>query len=202
MNRKINIEIIGNIGSGKTTLSECLSLYLEEFGSTALQLETLEDNPYLQDLFKDFERYSFQNQIHVLMTKVKQCREKQNLFDNGTQIIIQDTNIQTDKVFKNSFVELGYMKQRESNLYDAVFDNLSEVDNSDYENYVFYIDIPVQKTYEQIKKRNRPFEQGIELRFLETLKTYFDVLAEQQKAVFLGSNFELNLKKIQTTIGY
>ena len=53
------IAIAGNIGAGKTTMTERLS----SFFKLEPIYESVDDNPYLNDFYQDMNRWSFNLQI-------------------------------------------------------------------------------------------------------------------------------------------
>src|SRR6476646_6528377 len=77
-----HIAVAGNIGAGKTTLTELLSKHYKWIP----QFEDVDHNPYLMDFYEDMPRWSFNLQIYFLNSRLKQLVEIQK----GTETVIQD----------------------------------------------------------------------------------------------------------------
>lgn len=103
------IAIAGNIGSGKTSLTEILS---KRFGITA-HYEDIE-NPYIGDFYKDMNRWSFNLQVHFLGSRIKQSREALALSGD----LIQDRTIYEDAyIFADNLHKMGLMSSRDFDTY-------------------------------------------------------------------------------------
>jgi len=83
-----HIAIAGNIGSGKTTLTEKLA---KNFGWEP-HYEDVDNNPYLYDFYQDMPRWSFNLQIYFLNSRLKQILE----IKNGGKTVVQDRTIYED----------------------------------------------------------------------------------------------------------
>ena len=81
----MHIAIVGNIGAGKTTLTELLAKHL----NYEAQFEAVDNNPYLEDFYSDMKRWSFNLQIYFLNSRFQQILELQNAERN----IIHDRTI-------------------------------------------------------------------------------------------------------------
>ncbi|HET8828562.1 MAG TPA: deoxynucleoside kinase, partial [Pelobium sp.] len=84
----MHIAIVGNIGAGKTTLTELLA---KNYGWEAMY-EAVDNNPYLEDFYSDMKRWSFNLQIYFLNSRFQQINEIQK----GTATIVQDRTIYED----------------------------------------------------------------------------------------------------------
>ena len=78
----LHIAIAGNIGAGKTTLTNLLSKNMK----WEPHFEAVDDNPYLNDFYEDMQRWSFNLQIYFLNSRLRQLVEIQK----GTETVIQD----------------------------------------------------------------------------------------------------------------
>jgi len=83
-----HIAVAGNIGAGKTTLTEMLSKHYKWIPN----FEDVDHNPYLNDFYEDMNRWSFNLQIYFLNSRVRQLVEIQK----GTETVIQDRTIYED----------------------------------------------------------------------------------------------------------
>ena len=63
-----HIAIAGNIGAGKTSLTELLAKHYK----WKAHYEDVEENPYLSDFYDDMTRWSFNLQIYFLNSRIQQ----------------------------------------------------------------------------------------------------------------------------------
>jgi deoxyadenosine/deoxycytidine kinase len=83
-----HIAVAGNIGAGKTTLTNLLS---KHYG-WEMQLEDMDDNPYISDFYEDMQRWSFNLQVYFLTTRWKHVQT----IRGGKNTVIQDRTIYED----------------------------------------------------------------------------------------------------------
>ena len=106
----MHIAIAGNIGSGKTTLTTLLSKHY----SWEAQYEDVDDNPYLNDFYKDMQRWSFNLQIYFLNSRFAQVQE----IHNGDKDVIQDRTMYEDAfIFAPNLHAMGLMSTRDFENY-------------------------------------------------------------------------------------
>ena len=113
----MHIAIAGNIGSGKTTLTDKLA---KHYGYEVL-LEKMDSNPYINSFYEDMRRWSFNLQIYYLHTRYKQLLEmKQRGCD-----FVQDRTLYEDAyIFAPNLQAMGLMNSRDYDNYIAVFELL------------------------------------------------------------------------------
>ena len=120
----MHIAVAGNIGSGKTTLTNMLA---KRYGWTP-RFESVEFNPYLEDFYKDMKRWSFNLQIYFLNTRFKDVVE----ISKCTETIIQDRTIYEDaKIFAPNIHAMGNMSDRDFANYSALFDLMMSLDTTE-----------------------------------------------------------------------
>ena len=85
---KMHIAVAGNIGSGKTTLTTLLAKHYRY----TPHYESVDDNPYLNDFYKDMQRWSFNLQVYFLNSRFAQLID---LKEKGKPMI-QDRTIYED----------------------------------------------------------------------------------------------------------
>ncbi len=158
------IAISGNIGSGKTSLTDLLT---ERLGATALYEET--GNPYIADFYEDMKRWSFNFQIYFLG-----CRMKQGMTIRNTPgYIIQDRTIYEDAlIFAANLHEMGLMSSRDFDTYMKIFElsgNLIPTPD-----LLIYLRASVPTLVSQILKRGRCYEMGIDIDYLERLNNKYN----------------------------
>ena len=163
--QKIFIAVAGNIGTGKTTLTQMLANHFQ----WEPHFESVSDNPYLEDFYTDMKRWSFPLQIYFMTHRV---RSHQNI-TAGTSTAIQDRTIYEDaNIFARNLFEQGLMEDRDYQnylkVYQVVTDTLQPPD------LMIYLRKSLPKLKEQIKKRGRDYEQDMPVDYLSNLNRYYD----------------------------
>ncbi len=159
-----HIAVAGNIGAGKTTLTE----YLSKHYKWIPQFEDVANNPYLNDFYEDMPRWSFNLQIYFLNSRLNQLLEIQR----GTETIIQDRTIYEDaNIFAPNLHDMGLMSKRDFDNYYTFFQTLkSMVQPPDL---LIYLQASVPTLVGQIQKRGREYEENIRLDYLKKLNEYY-----------------------------
>lgn len=167
-----HIAIAGNIGSGKTTLTQQLA---KHYGWLP-QFEDVENNPYLNDFYEDMPRWSFNLQIFFLNSRLNQLLEIQR----GTETIIQDRTIYEDaNIFAPNLHDMGLMGKRDFDNYYRFFETLkSMVQPPDL---LIYLKASVPTLVGQIQKRGREYEENIRLDYLKKLNELYNNWIENYK---------------------
>ena len=160
-----HVAIAGNIGVGKTTLTELLSKHYRWIP----QFEDVDHNPYLMDFYDDMPRWSFNLQIYFLHGRLNQILEIQK----GTETIIQDRTIYEDaNIFAPNLHEMGLMSKRDFDNYFGFFNTIkSMVQPPDL---LIYLKASVPTLVSQIQKRGREYEENIRLDYLKRLNDYYN----------------------------
>ncbi|MBR1994710.1 MAG: deoxynucleoside kinase [Alistipes sp.] len=160
------IAIAGNIGSGKTTLTEMLT---ERYGAKAY-LENI-DNPYLGDFYEDMHRWSFNLQIRFLASRIDQTMAM--LADKSQHMIIQDRTIYEDAhIFAGNLLEMGLMSERDSETYMQIFKLVTNLVQKP--DLLIYLKASVPTLVRQIHKRGRDYEMNIDEAYLERLNRKYN----------------------------
>ena len=169
----MHIAVAGNIGSGKTTLTELLSRHYGWEG----QFEEAEGNPYLSDFYEDMERWSFNLQIYFLNKRFKGVVE----IKKATHTIIQDRTIYEDAcIFAPNLHSMGLMTTRDYNNYRSLFDlMMSLVKPPDL---LIYLKGSVPTLVNQIQKRGREYESGIRIDYLTKLNERYNEWIDNYEA--------------------
>lgn len=156
----MHIAIVGNIGAGKTTLTELLA---KQFGWEP-QFEAVDNNPYLEDFYGDMKRWSFNLQIYFLNSRFQQIIELQK----GDKSIIQDRTIYEDAyIFAENLHDMGLMSGRDYENYRAIFDNITSFIKPP--DLLIYLRASVPTLVNNIQRRGRDYESGIRLDYLSKL---------------------------------
>jgi deoxyadenosine/deoxycytidine kinase len=167
-----HIAVAGNIGAGKTTLTELLAKQYKWIP----HFEDVEHNPYLNDFYEDMPRWSFQLQIYFLNSRLNQLIE----IRNGSETVIQDRTIYEDAyIFAPNLHEMGLMSKRDFDNYAKFFQTLkSMVQPPDL---LIYLQASVPTLVGQIQNRGREYEENIRLDYLKRLNEYYNRWIESYK---------------------
>ena len=165
--KKINhIVISGNIGVGKTTLSEKIS---KKF-NWELQLEEVKDNPYLDDFYKSMKDWSFHLQIFFLNSRFNQIQK----ISESNNVVIQDRSIYEDyEVFTKTLYDSGVLMEREFNNYKRLYNTILKYINEP-DLLIYLRNLNIEKIISNIDKRSRKFEKSIDKEYLKKLNIYYE----------------------------
>ena len=168
----MHIAVAGNIGSGKTTLTNMLS---NHYGWRP-HFEAVDDNPYLADFYNDMQRWSFNLQIYFLNTRFKDVVE----ILKSEETVIQDRTIYEDAcIFAKNLHKMGLMSTRDFENYNSLFSlMLSLVKPPDL---LIYLRSSVPNLVNHIQKREREYEAGIRLDYLQGLNNLYEKWIENYK---------------------
>lgn len=160
-----HIAIAGNIGAGKTTLTQMLSKHYKWIP----QFEDVDNNPYLNDFYEDMPRWSFNLQIYFLNSRLNQILEIQQ----GTQTVIQDRTVYEDAmIFAPNLHEMGLMSTRDFKNYSNFFQTLKSMVKPP--DLLIYLQGTVPALVGQIQKRGREYEENIRLDYLKKLNLLYE----------------------------
>lgn len=163
------ITVEGNIGAGKTTLSQLLQERLQ----ARLILEQFADNPFLPKFYQDQKRYAFPLELSFLADRYKQLRDILNTRDLFNQYTISDYLFIKSKLFARvNLPEDEYMLYE--TLFDIIYPNLPKPD------LIIYLHAPLSKLKNNIRNRNRSYEQGIPDQYLLQLQDAYEALIRSE----------------------
>jgi deoxyadenosine/deoxycytidine kinase len=160
-----HVAVAGNIGAGKTTLTEMLAKHYH----WEIQFEDTTTNPYLQDFYDDMHRWSFNLQIYFLNSRYDQVLK----IRNGDQTVIQDRTIYEDaRIFAPNLYEMGLMSKRDFDNYISLFKLMSsQVQPPDL---LIYLRASIPKLVEHIQTRGRDYEGNMSLEYLKKLNERYE----------------------------
>lgn len=161
MNYHPFIAVEGVIGVGKTTLARLMQ---SEFGAQLL-LEEFEENPFLADFYADRERYAFQTQIFFLLSRYQQQRSIAAMCRQAS--LISDYTFTKDRLFAHL-----NLRGDELTVYERVYNALAE--NIRLPDLVVYLRAETDTLMERIAMRDRPYERGMDLNYIEALNRAYD----------------------------
>lgn len=162
---KVFVAIAGNIGSGKTTLTQKLS---ECFGWQSFY-ESVEDNPYLTDFYANMHRWSFPIQIHFLQSRFRSHKQ----INQNPNSAIQDRSIYEDAhIFARNLYESRYLEGRDYKNYLGLYEEMCEHLNPP--DLLIYLRKSLPTLKRNIAKRGRDYERSIPENYLSQLNLYYD----------------------------
>jgi len=162
---KYFITIAGNIGVGKSTLTDLLS---QKLGWKPVY-EAVEENPYLTDFYLDMNRWAFQSQAFFLSRRLRQHHQLLKIPDD----VIQDRSVYEDaEVFARNLYQRGYMSRRDWNTYCELYEILSQLLKPPH--FVVYLRASVPTLIRRISQRGRAYERQISPDYLEQLNELYD----------------------------
>ena len=173
----MHVAIAGNIGSGKTTLTTKLSKHYK----WEAHYEDVENNPYLNDFYKEMQRWSFNLQIYFLNSRFRQIL---NIKSSGKDFI-QDRTIYEDAfIFAPNLHSMGLMSSRDFDNYQQLFSLMdSFVQGPDL---LIYLRASTTTLVSQIQKRGREYESSIRLDYLTRLNERYEAwISEYTKGKLL-----------------
>ena len=165
------IAIEGNIGAGKTTLTNKLA---EDFNAKTV-LERFADNPFLPKFYEDQNRYAFPLEMSFLADRYQQISDDLAQFDLFKDFIVADYHIFKSLIFaKVTLAEDEYRLYR--NLFDIIYKEMPKPD------LYIYLYQSTDKLLENIKQRGRTYEQEIPAEYLEKINSgYLDYIKSQKE---------------------
>jgi deoxyadenosine/deoxycytidine kinase len=159
------ILVAGNIGAGKTTLTERIGARLGWWTG----FESVADNPYLPDFYADMRAWSFHLQVFFLGHRADQYLEAAR----DARSAILDRSIYEDAhIFARALHHMGNLNERDYHAYRQLFDVV--VDGLPRPDLLIYLKAPVPVLMERIHKRARNIETGITAEYLSLLDSFYD----------------------------
>lgn len=157
--------VAGNIGAGKTTITERLATRLGWEGG----FETVSTNPFLPDFYADMRQWSFHLQVYFLGDRADMHRRMAEL----PRSAVIDRSIYEDAhIFARALYSMGNMTERDYLAYRRVYDLI--VDGLPRPDLLLYLDASVPVLLERIRQRARDMETGITAEYLQLLSTYYE----------------------------
>ena len=159
------VAIAGNIGSGKTTLTEILT---RRYGAKAYYEQT--DNPYIDDFYNNMSRWAFHLQISFLGSRIEQTLD---MMSSGDKTIIQDRTIYEDAhIFAENLHSMGLIASREFATYMKFFELTTNL--IPQPDLLIYLRASIPTLVSQIKRRGRAYEMNIDESYLTLLNERYE----------------------------
>jgi deoxyadenosine/deoxycytidine kinase len=188
------ITIEGNIGAGKTTLAHLLAKHY----NARLILEEFADNPFLPKFYENQGQYAFPLELFFMAERYKQQKEHIQQKDMFQNLTISDYLFTKCLLFAKVT-----LPDNEFRLFQRLFEIINE--QLVQPDILIYLHSPVQKLQQNIKKRNRPYEQNIPDQYLfDIQETYTNYIKQHHiKTLFIdvsNADFLGNEKHLKTIV--
>jgi deoxyadenosine/deoxycytidine kinase len=164
MTKKL-ILVAGNIGSGKTSLTERIGQNLD--WRTAY--ESVADNPYLPEFYKDMRKWSFHLQIYFLGHR---ARQHMDLWDDHRSAIVDRSIYEDAYIFARALNKMGNLPDLDYQAYLSVFDLV--IKSLPAPSLLVYLKCPVKVLMERIHSRARDMESSISAEYLRLLDSFYE----------------------------
>lgn len=159
------IAVAGNIGAGKTTLTELLA---KHYGWEP-RYEAVARNPYMEDYYKDIRRWSFCLETFFLKERFRDLLA----ISKTDKDVIQDRSIYEGvHVFASNNHAMGNMEQRDYNTYMELFRQMTSVAKTP--DLMIYLRATIPHLVANIQKRGRGYEQSIPIEYLQNLNDRYE----------------------------
>lgn len=161
----MHIAIAGNIGSGKSTLTQMLA---KHYGWEP-RYEAVEHNPYLEDYYRDIHRWSFNLEVYFLKERFRDLLT----IAEADHTIIQDRTIYEGVyVFMQNNKAMGNLSERDYLTYMELFEQMMSMVR--VPDLMIYLRASVPHLVGNIQKRGREYEQTIQLDYLRNLNERYE----------------------------
>ena len=161
----MHIVIAGNIGSGKTTLT---NLRARHYGWEP-RFEAVTYNPYLEDYYGDIRRWAFNLEVYFLKERFKDCLS----IDRDTRTVIQDRSIYEGVyVFAENNRRMGQLSGRDYETYMELFEQM--LGQLHVPELMIYLRADIAHLVKNIQKRGRDYEQSIQIEYLQGLNDLYE----------------------------
>lgn len=161
----MHIAIAGNIGSGKTTLTQLLAKHYNWLP----QYEDADTNPYLTSFYEDMQRWSFNLQIFFLSSRFRQIME----IRKKEKTVVQDRTIYEDAyIFAANLHDMNLLSTRDFDNYLSVFELMTSF--MEGPDLLIYLKASVPTLVANIQKRGRKYEESIRLDYLRSLNDKYN----------------------------
>ena len=180
----MHIVIAGNIGSGKTTLTKMLA---KHYGWD-LRLESVTYNPYLEDYYKDMNRWALNLEVYFLKERFRDLLE----IRKTTRPIIQDRSIYEGVyIFTANNHDMGNMSDRDFETYMGLFKSMMMVAKEP--DLMVYLKASVPHLVDNIHKRGREYEQNMRLDYLKNLNDRYEKIFQRQ---YQGTKITIDVESL------
>lgn len=156
------ITVAGMVGVGKSTMTKALAKAL----NFKTSLEKVDNNPYLENFYEDFDRWSFHLQVYFLAERFK---EQMKIYQYGGGYV-QDRSIYEDTgIFARMHYENGTMNPTDYETYKNLFEAMVMTPYFPHPDLLIYIEGPLDTVVKRIHERGREMEQNTPISYWEEM---------------------------------
>jgi deoxyadenosine/deoxycytidine kinase len=157
--------VAGNIGAGKTSLTERVGQRLK----WQTGYETVQDNPFLADFYQDMAKWGFHLQVFLVGQRARQHEQLAKLESSA----ISDRSIYEDAtIFARALHHMGTISERDYQAYLAVYQRI--INYLPRPDLLLHLKAPIPVLLERIAQRGREMEKGITAEYLALLESFYD----------------------------
>ncbi len=156
------ITVAGTVGVGKSTMTKALAKAL----GFRTSFEKVDGNPYLENFYKDFERWSFHLQIYFLAERFK---EQKRMFEYGGGFV-QDRSIYEDTgIFAKMHYEKGTMSPTDYETYTSLFEAMVMTPYFPHPDLLIYLEGSLEEVVKRIQERGREMEKNTPISYWQEM---------------------------------
>lgn len=159
------VAIAGNIGVGKSTLTEILARHY----ALSPVYEAVDENPYLKDFYTDMKRYAFHSQMFFLAKRLEQHLGQVN---PGNRVIQDRTIYEDAAIFAHNLHNEGVMDTRDYRSYEQMYTAITQALRPP--DLLIYLQASVPTLQARISQRGRDYETRINPDYLSKLNALYD----------------------------
>jgi len=159
------ILVAGNIGTGKTSLTERIGSRL----GWRTAYESVSDNPYLQDFYMDMRSWSFHLQVYFLGHRAQQHLE---MWQEPLSAIIDRSIYEDAAIFARALHHLGNINERDYQTYQNIFSLVMQTVPPP--SLLILLKAPVEVLLNRIRQRGRAIESQISAEYLQLLDSFYE----------------------------
>ncbi|MCY7707212.1 deoxynucleoside kinase [Bacillus safensis] len=166
------ITIAGTVGVGKSTMTKTIA---DKLGFQT-SLEKVDDNPYLEPFYSDFQRWSFHLQVYFLAERFK---EQKRIFESGGGYV-QDRSIYEDTgIFAKMHADKGTMSEVDYETYTSLFEAMVMTPYFPHPDVLIYLHGDLDHILHRIEERGREMETQTDRAYWEEMYTRYTEWIEQ-----------------------
>lgn len=183
-NNPFRIAIVGGIAVGKSTI---INKLCQSINSCVLIEEDVKNNIFLSDFYDDMKKWAFHSRISTLAMIADNYLQVPN--DPLPKVVLMDRCVDELITFAQLHYDKGNLSSKEFAVYKMLYESVVKL--APPIDLFIYVNCSAEISMERIKKRNRPFEQGITIDYINTLNSYYESWIgsiEPQKVISMNTN--------------